>query len=238
MKNILYFILCLWLFLLSSCNELTMGPEPLNNPQPNFEILWQEFDQMYALFEVKNVDWRAVYNQYATQVQPGTTDNELFELFSKMLGELNDGHVWLLKPGPDYGRFDSGTTFSSEGFSITVTKKYLEVVKELRSADGVNIVYGRMPGNVGYIFLEALGQSPSFYEKAMNEVVPYLADTKAIIVDARSLEGGDDRSAQHVAGRFASQSKVYITSRFRNGPRHSDFTSPLQWHVAPAGKSQ
>lgn len=232
------FAALLILSLQTACNDITLGPEPKNNPQTNFELLWQEFDRMYGLFEVKNVDWQAVYAQYRPMVTPATTENELFDIFSQMLGKLNDGHVWLLKPGPDFKRFDSGTTYTEEEFSLAVAKQYLETVKEVRSGNGVNVVYGRFPGNIGYIYFEDLGLQPAFYEKTLDDVLAYLADVKGIIVDARSLEGGEDRSAHQVAGRFASTRKLYMTSRFRNGPKHTDFTSPLEWFVEPAGKSQ
>jgi hypothetical protein len=47
-----------------ACNDLTLGPEPKNHPETNFELLWKEYDQMYGLFEVKGIDWRAIYTQY------------------------------------------------------------------------------------------------------------------------------------------------------------------------------
>jgi C-terminal processing protease CtpA/Prc len=170
-------------------------------------------------------------------VNQATTDDELFAIFSGMLATLNDGHVWLLKPGPDYKRYDSGTNYKEDEFNLSITKTYLETVKEISTSEGVKIVYGRLPENIGYIFFEDLGLQPGFYEKSMDEVLAYLGDTKVLIVDARSIEGGEDRSAQHIAGRFASKRKLYMTSRFRNGPLHTDFTPPLQWFVSPAGKN-
>jgi hypothetical protein len=239
MKAFFHSLLIIFLLVSSmACNDLTLGPEPKNHPETNFELLWKEYDQMYGLFEVKGIDWRAIYNQYRPEINANTTDEKLFLLFSDMLGELHDGHVWLLKPGPDYRRFDSGKAYTADEFSLSVTKKYLEVVKEISTHEGVKILYGRLPGNIGYVFFEDLSLSPTFYQNALDDVLNFLADTKGIIVDARSIEGGDDRSAQHIAGRFASARHAYMISRFRNGPRHTDFTTPMQWFVAPTGKSQ
>lgn len=234
-QYLLFSLLCLFLL---SCNDITVGPEPKNNPENNFDLLWKEYDEKYGLFEVKGLDWRSVYNKYRPLVNPATTDDELFDVFTKVLGELHDGHVWLLTPGPDFRRFDSGKNYTMDDFSLEVTKKYLEVVKEIASAEGVKIVYGRFKVNIGYIYVEDLGLNPQFYEKGMDDALAYLADTKGLIVDARSIEGGQDRSAQHVAGRFATARKLFMTSRLRNGPKHTDFTSPIQWFVAPTGKSQ
>ncbi len=240
MKNILFRLTSMVLIAtyLTSCNEITLGPEPVNTPEENYDRLWQEFDRMYGLFEAKNLDWKAVYTKYRPQITPATTDDQLFDLLAQTLGELNDGHLWLLKPGPDYRRYDSGPVYESGDFSLAVARKYVQSPQEIGTVEGVNIVYGKLAGNVGYLYFTNLGYNPAFYEKALDTILKELADTKGMIVDVRNLEGGLDRSAQYVAGRFARERKLYMTTRFRNGPKHSDFTAPSEWYVEPTGKSQ
>lgn len=102
----------------------------------------------------------------------------------------------------------------------------------------MNVVYGKLTGNIGYVFFVDLGQNPGFYEKAMDDALTALADTKGLIVDVRNLGGGLDRSSQYVAGRFAQARQLFMTTRFRNGPKHTDFTAPTEWYVAPTGKHQ
>ncbi|MPR36142.1 S41 family peptidase [Salmonirosea aquatica] len=240
MKSFLIKIFCLVLLLVGTiaCNDLTLGPEPANTPEANYEMLWQEFDRMYGQFEAKNLDWSAIYKKYRPQVKPGTTDDELFKIMTQTLGELNDGHIWLLTPGPTYRRYDSGPVYTGDDFSAAITQKYVQEPKELTTAEGLNVLYGKLPGNVGYLYFVDLGQNPGFYERAMDEVLGTLADTKGLIVDVRNLGGGLDRSSQYVAGRFASDRKLFMTTRFRNGPQHSDFTSPIEWYVEPTGKKQ
>lgn len=115
--------LALSLLLLSSFNDLTLGPEPANSPENNYDLLWQEFDRMYSLFESKKLDWKAVYEKYCSMVKTGMSEDTLFDVVSQSLGELNDGHLWLLKPGPNYRRFDCGPTYTGEDFSAEVTRK-------------------------------------------------------------------------------------------------------------------
>lgn len=219
----------------TACNDLTLGPEPANTPEINYELLWQEFDRMYGQFETKNIDWNAIYKRYRPQVKPGTTEDELFEIMTQTLGELDDGHLWLLTPGPNFRRYDSGPVYAGDDFSAAVTRKYLQEPKELSTAEGVNLVYGKLNGDVGYVYFVDLGQNPRFYEKAMDEVLSALADTKGLVVDVRNLGGGLDRSSQHVAGRFATERKLFMTTRFRNGPEHSDFTPKIEWYAEPTG---
>ncbi|GAB3794790.1 S41 family peptidase [Spirosoma humi] len=220
--------------LLTACNDLTLGPEPVNTPNANFDRLWQEFDQLYGQFDSKNIDWSALYQKYCPLIKPTTTDDQLFDVIAQMLGELNDGHVWLLKPSPNYRRYDSGPTYTGEDFSAEVTRKYVQNSQMLGTAEGVNLVYGKLADKVGYVYIVNLGESPSFYEKALDEILSALADTKGLIVDVRNCEGGLDRSSQYVANRFAQQRKLFMTTRFRSDPKHSNFTAPIDWYVEPA----
>lgn len=237
-KSLKTVVLIIWALAMVSCNDLAVGPEPANTPESNFETLWQEFDRMYGLFEVQNIDWNATGQKYRAQLKPGLSDDQLFDVLSGMLGELNNGHLWLLKPGPNDRRYDSGPNYPLDEFSLDVVKKYVQDMKEVSTSDGVKVLYGKLAGNIGYILITDLGLAPGFYEKAMDDALATLADTKGMVVDVRNNPGGIDRSSQHVAGRFATERKLFMTTRFRNGPRHTDFTAPTEWYVEPTGKSQ
>ncbi len=238
MKTNFFLLLVLALTGLAGCNDLTVGPEPRNTPEKNFDLLWREYDRMYGLFEVKELDWHAAYEAYRPLITPGMTDDQLFEVASRLLGELNDGHVWLLKPGPGYRRYDSGPHHATDDFKPEVTKAYLEEVHELNGPDGLAVRYGKLAGNLGYVSFKDLALTPAYYRKTMEELLGALAGTRGMVVDARSITGGDDRAAQEVAGHFASERKLYMTTRFRNGPGHADFTAPVAWYVAPTEKNR
>jgi len=62
-----------------------------------------------------------------------------------------------------------------------------------------------------------------------------LNDTKGIVVDIRDNPGGNDATAQYVAGRFAASRHLYMNVRKKNGPGHFDFTNVIPWHVEPTG---
>jgi carboxyl-terminal processing protease len=221
-----------------SCNDLAVGPEPADSPESNFEMLYQEFDRMYGMFDVQKIDWNTVSQKYRAQLKPGMSDDQLFDVLSGLLGELNNGHLWLLKQGPNFRRYDSGPNYPSDEFSIDVVRKYVLDAKEIRAEDGIQVLYGKLAGNVGYVLFTDLGLSPDFYDKAMDDALAVLSDTKGLVVDVRNLPGGLDRSSQRIAGRFASERKLFMTTRFRNGPKHTDFAAPIEWYVEPSGKNR
>lgn len=236
-KNSLRFIklaiLMLFISLFSSCNDLMLGEEPKNTPIENFDILWKEFDRKYALFEVKNIDWDEVYAEYRPKVNNNMSSDELFDVISEMLVELNDGHVWMVKPDPGFRRFDSGPVYPEGDFNLALVRSKLKEEFLIGNSQEPDLVYGKFEGEVGYIYFENLGLNPGFYREALEEIIPYLRDTKGLIIDARGIEGGYDRSSQEVAGFFTRISKLYMTTRFKNGPGHQDFGQAIEWRTTP-----
>lgn len=69
------------------------NPSPKTSPERNFEAFWQLFNQYYAHFETRQVDWLQQYQRFRGQVTPTTTDAQLLAIFNAMVAPLKDGHV-------------------------------------------------------------------------------------------------------------------------------------------------
>ncbi len=65
-----------------------------------------------------------------------------------------------------------------------------------------------------------------------------LKNTKAMIVDIRNHAGGDDEVSRYIAGWFAKEPALFMTTRKRNGPGRNDFTEPDAWYVDKQGDDQ
>ena len=65
------------------------------DPFTNINALWDVFDEKYAFFDVRSVDWKKQKETYFPQVTDKTTPDQLFEIMSRMIKPLNDGHVEL-----------------------------------------------------------------------------------------------------------------------------------------------
>ncbi|WP_083838437.1 S41 family peptidase [Pseudoalteromonas sp. NJ631] len=59
-----------------------------------FELFWLDMKNHYAFFSERNVDWDAVYNQYAGQLSDAN-ETRLLGVFREILELLNDGHTRL-----------------------------------------------------------------------------------------------------------------------------------------------
>ncbi len=207
----------------------------LSEPEKNFEHLWRTFDRNYALFGAKKVDWDALYAVYRPQVGAETTDEELFDVLSNLLGHLNDNHVRLIA---GERRFQSGILggMEMEDFSLDLVKeKYLKNRAETRVRDV--FTYGWLSETIGYFHFRGFGFLADS-TAAIDEIVEELEDARGIVIDVRSNGGGDDRVGKAIADRFADRQRLYMTTRTRNGEAHGDFTAPKYWYVEPGGPRQ
>ena len=137
-----------------------------------FATMMQEH---YAFFDVHKVDWQERVKQAKSQVSSSTNDAELFEILSKMMIGLNDGHLYInaslngevkqisygdskvLKPTLDRAFSEQTDIKTRREFGREWYKRTLANVENVLNGD-VNyaannqIIWGSV-GNTGYIKL-------------------------------------------------------------------------------------
>lgn len=212
--------------LLSSCIK-----EEVNNPINNFEIFWKEFDQKYAQFKVKNIDWNDIYNSYRPLIDEQTTDTELFDIFSEMLKTLNDNHATLFGNGRV---FTSGNHHENPMIDFNLDTTITNYVNTPRTIGKDKISYGWLEKNIGYIHIPEFGDISDDIDK----ILLVLNTASAIIVDIRGNDGGSDHTALNIVNRFADYKRAVLKTRFRNGPKHTDFGQTKTWYISPKGPHQ
>jgi len=80
-----------------ACRSIHHGN--VTEPGFNFEVFWHYFNENYAFFELRHLDWERVYLDYRPQVKVSTNDQELAGIFTQILLELDDSHATLRVPG-------------------------------------------------------------------------------------------------------------------------------------------
>jgi carboxyl-terminal processing protease len=225
-------------FIMASCEEELIGPEKANTPTNNFEQFWKTFDEHYGMFEVKNIDWKAIHDQFVQRVNDQMTDAELYTVFSEMIVLLNDNHLNLYPTNGELPVFPGGVLSYRNGqlqilkvqedYDHEVAKTYTTGYEQVTE----NIGYGRLPNNLFYINIKGTDALKNA-EKQMGKIMTVIASSSGVIIDIRGFYGGFDPVSQYLAGCFASSKKLYMTSKKRNGPTHTDFTEPVAWYVEP-----
>ncbi len=78
-----------------ACSEMNIVLAT-TDPAANYEVLWDTFNDYYAFFDLRDVDWTAVDDAASPFLGEIFDDESLFELFKQMLAPLGDGHVHLV----------------------------------------------------------------------------------------------------------------------------------------------
>lgn len=86
---------------------LSSLPEPCGSvpgldaadPGFNFDVFWHYFQENYAFFELRHLDWEYIQRVYRPLVNQSTNAHELADIFTRILHELNDSHATISIPG-------------------------------------------------------------------------------------------------------------------------------------------
>lgn len=219
-----------------------------DDPVWNFELMWSEFNNRYANFELKEVDWQEVYDKYRPQINKKSTSDEVFDVCCKMLQELNDGHVTL--SGKINGKKRKCNTvkykvhlfeeFGDLSNFMAVTYKTLK--KEQFSSLRPKISNGNLrhatSNDYGYLFI---GQFNGFttrkVDRIMKKAIKQFENKKGLIIDVRTNGGGLDKYCYQIAGRFADKKRLAQYEKVRiKGTQN--FTELDSLFLSPKGEKQ
>ena len=216
----------------------------LSEPEKNFEALWKTFNERYAFFKLRGVDWQEQYKTFRPKVSKATTDEELFRILCDMLKPLKDGHVNLKAKGLKEGKFNAEDTprFFREFNTRKLEKSYAAMVRKTLEDKGFGeqnkatdlLVYSRSE-DFGYLLItEFEGVKRRKLETALDTVLGELAGVKGLIIDIRLNPGGTDQCVYQIASRFADKKRIGHYRKTKRGPAEDDFSELKSRDLKPA----
>ena len=247
--KILCAIFALIIFMGSSC-QLFLGPDPDDSPRGIFNTIWSDFNRTYALFEHKNVDWTAVYNEFDPLITNDLTQAQLFDAMEAMLSRLVDAHVGI--SGLDHGDYltsDEKADMPWDHTDYNVINLFdfglvgLNYVDLKEGFYNYSLSYGRFRDNpnIGYIRIltfdltEGIFMETGAWAKEIDNILLDLADTVGLVLDLRGNGGGFPSNTDHIQSRFAATTERYMSVRSKTGPGRNDFSTPMWRTISPAG---
>lgn len=209
----------------------------------NFEVLWHTFDQHYAFFSERNIDWDAVYAEFRPQIDMESSKRELGKIFNEILEMLGDAHVTLQIDDNDVVSFESrlanrlleecreqrGANCNFDEyledryvlFDSILRTTYLE--NRFKTAFNEDAIWGQIGESTGYFRIDSMaglthGQNSSIddlaaLEHVLDDMLDDLGHLPNLIVDVRLNGGGHDVVALAIAGRFTETKRVFGSKR-------------------------
>lgn len=229
------------------------------DPIVNFNHFWNIFNDYYAFFEVRTIDW-SQYESLRDQV----TEANLYDTLETLAYVLEDGHVSIVDENNGI-QIESGNPRlyerlnahldgdllieSDDDYDALFYQKTVTIVTEYLGGDfeideREKIIWGTINNDVGYILVTAMeGYGTNFENEltSLNAVLDTImndlneSEFSKIIIDMRFNNGGYDTVALDIASRFMDQERISYFKKARLG---NSFTENKSFSVAPKGNFQ
>jgi len=202
----------------SSCERALIGENPQAPPSVVFEYLWNDINNRYAYFELKQIDWDEVRQRYASQIDDEMSVHELFDVLSDMLFELEDGHVNLRSTFNRSRNWDWFQDYPRNYNQGVIDRNYLG--KDFHISGPLR---HQMIDSVLYVNYRTFAESIS--DDDIAAILRRAQNARGIVFDVRSNGGGAINNAFNLAGAFTGHSYTYGKVRIKNGPCSDCFSS-------------
>lgn len=209
------------------CEEIFFEPDTKQDPEANFDYLWNSFSERYSLFDYKQIDWDSVYSVYRPQVTNATDEEALFDIMSNMLNSLEDGHTNLRSPFDISRYFPYLETAPNFNFDL-VERNYLGSDYRI-----TGYLLNQVLDDVGYIYYRSFVQSINDWE--LDSVIHRFerANVKGVIIDVRHNEGGNPANGLKILSRLIDTRTHIYSSQQKSGPGRNEFGSVQQIFLDP-----
>lgn len=228
MKHFRTLLFCLIALSFASCQKVFTESDAPANPVNVFDYLWTKVDQQYTYFDVKNVDWNAVYEEYRPKVDNKMSSDSLFRVCAAILNTLQDGHTNLIAPFdislPD--TLTESMTVESQFDADIIVLNYLTMSGHTTGSFRHNAI---RDGQVAYIRYSSFSNTVSNY--ALRYLVNRYRDCKGMILDLRQNGGGSTDNIEKLLSLFDCHGQVIHQVQTKVGPKHDQFTEPQPIHA-------
>lgn len=214
-----------------------------------FEVVVRTFEEHYALFGDREVDWNAWVDEQRARLMNDAPD-ALFEVLVDLLAPLEDAHVSLQTPeGSFEGRraeVEPVTEDAIDRARTIIATHYLQ--DEPTWAVGDQIAFGHLTPEVGYLAADGFG--PLFTEEGQLDYAGGVAaletfldeifaesGMEGLVIDLRMNGGGSDLYGLAIAQRLTrAPYSPYVVSARVDPVDRSVFGEPVPIVVEPSDR--
>jgi carboxyl-terminal processing protease len=172
----------------------------------------------YSYFELKKIDWNALKTKYRPRAVAAATLPQFVDVLGEMLGELHDGHVRFIEP------HDAVVAYWPQQRR---SNNFQAIEKTMEAAGWVGNGFARLGlGKANGFGVVLITRQSRADEASVKEVVEFIrARTSApgFLIDLRGADGGNELLARRIAREFCAAPTIYARSKYRNGPKPTDF---------------
>ncbi|HOF67828.1 MAG TPA: S41 family peptidase [Candidatus Fermentibacter daniensis] len=216
-------------FLSLGCIDNPATTDPPDRFASEFQLVWDLFDSEYVGFEVKGVDWDAVYEQYRPMADTISSRAGMTDLTLSMLSRLEDYHVRLIDPAN--GRILTYDPVIVPNYDLDVLMDYLEPWGFLWMQSGKWGYCLAGPDSIPYFVITAWDSN--FNISLFDDLLQQALDRPGLIIDVRMNPGGSEAPVENVVRRFVDELQVGYLWQERIGADTHELTPPEPHKLRP-----
>lgn len=197
------------------------------DPITNFNYLWNECNEKYSYFQVKNINWDFIRAKYTVSIYDGMSDDSLFNVLGAMLRELEDDHTNLIS---DFNISFFGTSnLGQDNFDWRIIKdNYLPSDYYVSGPFKHDFIANN---RIGYIRYGSF--TGTIDPTNIDFMLERYKHTDGLILDLRENGGGAALDIFSLLSRFVENKTLVYYSKIKNGKGHNDFSDPEPAYVYP-----
>lgn len=217
-------LISMTLLVAASCIDDPPTHPEMNDYREYLDMVWELYDQKYVAFDMKDVDWDDIHQQYSDLAAEADSLDQLAEVIVAMVGELEDRNAYLI-----FGSSLMRTHWDDVEVNWDITfLYYLMETYSFQWDQPIAYKWGScMIDRVPYF---AIWNFHFFftYQHFRDELLEHL-EAPGMVVDLRMSAGTSLVPAEQLPGLFTREYMDAFYTQYRTGPDHGDL-SPLQLH--------
>ncbi len=212
--------------IINSCEQMMLKPDPSAEPMEVFNQLWNDVNNRYTYFELKNIQWDVIGSNYRNKISNNMDKKELFNVLSDMLYELQDGHVNLTS---DFNRSRNWEWYQNypDNYNHNLVERYYLKNDHYITGPLLNQIIDSI------LYINYRSFTDNISHNHIEEIMERAQGLKGIVIDIRHNGGGSLKNAYTLSSCFVDHSITFAHQRFKSGPGKNDFTSWETMRITP-----
>lgn len=208
--------------------KLRPAAEQKRRNQQALKTLLKTLEERYSHRDLRVDDWKQLEKQHSKAILGARTDRGFAAAAARMLQATEDLHLSLRCGDHSYG---AGSRAVDPLFRRQLLDQYVRTAPA-----GPQALAGRTADGIGYLMVAAWTSEVD--SDVVDGAITELADTRAMVIDARPNSGGNELLAQRTAAWFVTGTKIYAKNRYRERAGKDGFGSVLDRTITGHGEGR
>jgi hypothetical protein len=182
-----------------------------------FEALRKALAERYSYYDLRGLDWQAIYERDADWILASRTDLEWASRVGIMLSAAEDIHISLECEGISVA---THSRMVPPNMDWRLVPKAVPNVREVNRA----VAWGRTGDGILYILIATWEKRAEPQLLELHRILDGAKDAKGIVLDMRANAGGSEPLAQQIAAWFVEKPTLYSKNVYRDPSSASGWT--------------